>query len=80
MNRIGLGTVSVPHARSDGHIAFVPRASGGAWEYWARQGEIWRADTIAPVMPDGYRVGRWYGTDRHATRQSIAAASAKGAS
>ena len=64
--------------RSSGHIAFVPRASGGTWEYWERDGEIWRQDTSAPVMPDGYRSGRWYGTDRHLTRETIRAAAKAG--
>lgn len=61
--------------RSRGHIAWVPRASGGMWEYWERDGEIWRMDSTAPVMPDGYRSGRWYGTDRHLTRTAIYRAS-----
>lgn len=61
--------------RSNGHIAFVPRASGGTWEYWTRDGEIWRQDTTAPVMPDGYRSGRWYGADRASTRENLLSAS-----
>lgn len=64
---------------SIGHVAFVPRASGGTWEYWTRCGEVWRADVTAPVMPDGYRSGRWYGTDRYACRAAILAAAAVGA-
>jgi len=45
---------------SDGHIAFVRDTHGGFWEYWERGGDIWRQTTLAPVMPDGYRVGRWF--------------------
>lgn len=66
-----------PDGHSRGHIAFVPRATGGFWEYWARQGEIWRQDTHAPIMSDGYRIGRWYGVDREATRANLRAAEGK---
>lgn len=53
--------------RSNGHIAFVPDTHRGHWEYFLSSGEIYRASTVAPVMPDGRRVGRWYskGTQRH---------------
>lgn len=59
------------HAKSQGHIAFVRRSSGGTWEYWTRCGEIWRMDASAPVMPDGYRCGRWYGAHRLSTIQNL---------
>jgi hypothetical protein len=46
--------------RSQGHIAFVPSTHGDRWEYWERDGSIWRQIESAPVMPDGFRSGRWY--------------------
>ena len=57
--------------KSLGHVAFVPRVSGGTWEYWTRAGQVWRMDSSAPVMPDGYRSGRWYGPDRPDTLASL---------
>lgn len=41
---------------------------------------VWRQDTHAPVMPDGYRVGRWYGADRDSTRENLERAAAKATS
>ena len=46
--------------QSKGHIAFVPTTHGDRWEFWEREGSIWRQVESAPVMPDGYRSGRWY--------------------
>lgn len=46
--------------RSTGHIAFIRDTHQGFWEYWERDGSVWRQSTAAPVMPDGYRSGRWY--------------------
>ena len=60
--------------KSLGHICFVPRVSGGWFEYFARSGHIYRMDSSAPVMPDGYRCGRWHGPDREDIRAAIAAA------
>lgn len=48
------------YSRSDGHIAFVADTHGSAWEYWVRGDSIYRQNVNAPVMPDGYRSGRWY--------------------
>ena len=45
---------------SEGHIAFIPDTHQGFWEYWERDGHVWRQSTSAPVMPDGFRSGRWY--------------------
>lgn len=59
------------YQRSKGHISFVPRASKGTFEYWARDGHIWRMDASAPVMPDGFRSGRWYGPDRADIRAQL---------
>lgn len=42
--------------RSVGHICFACRL-----EYFERDGEVYRAQSCAPVMPDGYRFGRWEG-------------------
>lgn len=50
----------ITRAKSIGHIAFVPDTHGSFWEYWERDGHIWRQSVVAPVMPDGYRSGRWY--------------------
>lgn len=46
--------------RSNGHLAFIPDTHRGHWEYYLFEGDIYRASTVAPVMPDGRRVGRWY--------------------
>lgn len=62
---------------SNGHIAFVPRASGGFFEYFTRDLQIYRADSANPVMPDCYRVGRWYSSIRPQIIESILEASRK---
>lgn len=49
-----------PTVRSNGHISFVPDTHRSFWEYYVFHGDIYRAATVAPVMPDGRRVGRWY--------------------
>lgn len=46
--------------RSNGHLAFIPDTHRGHWEYYLFSGDIYRASTITPVMPDGRRAGRWY--------------------
>ena len=41
--------------KSEGHVAFI-----GPFEYFTDDaGELYRADTSWPVMPDGRRWGRW---------------------
>ena len=39
---------------SNGHQATI-----GAYEYFLRDGNLYRANVVLPVMPDGYRSGRW---------------------
>lgn len=53
--------------KSKGHLAFVA-FRGQEWELFVRDGSIFRAPASAPVMPDGYRSGRWEGFDRPSTR------------
>jgi len=50
---------SLPYSK--GHLAW----EGGS-EWYVRDGEIYRAPERAPVMPDGYRSGRWQCSLRHA--------------
>lgn len=71
MIRNEYGFARVRPDTSDGHICFVRRVSGGWWEYFARQGSIWRMDSSAPIMPDGFRCGRWYAYDREDVRQNL---------
>ena len=40
--------------KSIGHVEFL-----GTFEYFIRNGELYRAPIHNPVFPDGYRVGRW---------------------
>lgn len=40
--------------KSAGHVEFI-----GAFEYFVRDGELWRAKIDYPVQHDGYRIGRW---------------------
>lgn len=45
-----------PIPRSQGHIRF-----SGSWEFYRVGEHIYRAPIAAPVMPDGFRCGRWWG-------------------
>jgi hypothetical protein len=47
--------------KSQGHIKVI-----AGYEYFIRNGELFRARIELPVMPDGYRCGRWQ------TRESMA--------
>lgn len=49
-----------PSEKSSGHIAFMPDTHRGFWEYFVVGGDVYRATSSAPVMPDGRRSGRWY--------------------
>lgn len=44
---------------SRGHLKFVDGING-KYEYFKRNGQIYNAHIDRPVMPDGYRCGRWY--------------------
>lgn len=46
--------------KSEGHLCFGPDTHDGQWEFYTAGEHIYRASTIAPVMPDGRRGGRWY--------------------
>jgi hypothetical protein len=61
----------VTPTQSLGHLAFVPDTHGSHWEYWERDGSIWRQNVNAPVMPDGYRGGRWYAYAREAVIDNL---------
>lgn len=39
---------------STGHMATI-----GSYEYFLKNGQLYRANVVLPVMPDGYRCGRW---------------------
>lgn len=47
---------SIPVKHSSGHIVAT---SDGTTEFYARDGEVYRAPMASPVMTDGYRCGRW---------------------
>ena len=49
--------------KSQGHIMFEDAKVGSSsmtWEFYRFNESIYRANAIAPVMPDGYRCGRWF--------------------
>ena len=48
--------------KSVGHILFA-----GPYEYFRREGHIYKALTSNPIQIDGYRHGRWEGYDRQQT-------------
>jgi len=48
-------------SNSKGHQATI-----GDFEYFIRNGELFRARITIPVMPDGYRSGRWCCPERMA--------------
>jgi hypothetical protein len=47
--------------KSTGHKTFINN-----YEYFIRNGGLYRASAHLPIMPDGYRCGRWQ------TRESMA--------
>ncbi len=47
-------------AISTGHLGFCPDTRGSRWEFYQHADHVYRAPVYAPVMPDGYRSGRWY--------------------
>ena len=40
--------------KSEGHLAFV-----GKFEFFLRDGQVYRANISSYVAPDGYRAARW---------------------
>jgi len=42
--------------QSNGHLCF---AFDSKVEFYERQGEVYRASSLNPVLSDGYRPGRW---------------------
>lgn len=44
--------------KSKGHICFGINA-GNSTEFYQRDNEVYRAPVGNPIMPDGYRCGRW---------------------
>ncbi len=56
---------------SVGHVGFVRDSHGSLWEYWVRGDSVYRQNVAAPVMPDGYRSGRWFGYANELTARNI---------
>ena len=54
--------------KSMGHIAFGNMAPGGWAEFFIRNGELHRAPVDNPVMPDGFRCGRWQCSENQADK------------
>ena len=46
--------------KSKDHIQF-----SGENEFYLFNGSVYRADVNRPVMPDGYRCGRWFCSREH---------------
>lgn len=57
--------------QSKGHIGFAVDPWGVKWEFYRRAGSVYKAHASAPVMPDGYRSGRWFGFDRESTYREL---------
>ena len=49
---------------SKGHICFV-QGNDTIFEYYDREGQIYRAPAYAVIMTDGYRCGRWECSKTH---------------
>lgn len=47
--------------KSEGHLFFAEFEDFGKYEYFLRDGCIWRAPVSNVIMPDGYRCGRFEG-------------------
>lgn len=45
--------------KSEGHLGFCYPDEFPAFEFFTRGEEVYRASLSNPVMPDGYRCGRW---------------------
>lgn len=58
--------------KSKGHLCWWI-TEDGVWEYFVRGADIYRAPHYAPVMPDGYRTGRWEYPDRPQFREYLRA-------
>ena len=55
--------------KSMGHLFFE-----GGYEYFiAESGNVYRADAALPVMPDGYRCGRWFAYNEQRAVEYLAA-------
>jgi hypothetical protein len=57
--------------KSRNHILFFTDGTGAVYELFARDGVIIYADVRLPVMPDGYRAGRFESIDSEHHRRMI---------
>lgn len=60
---------SYPYAPSEGQVAVT---SDLRYEFFLREGEVYRAPLQSPVMTDGYRCGRWECSATHFERNKSA--------